>query len=109
MDIGCRIHNIIDDKDITQKELARRLDIPISTLNGYMTGKHQFPPEVIKAVAETLNVTADYLLEIARDPLRPMSLSCMERTLVEGFRTLSKEQKELILKNIHFMQEQNQR
>ena len=109
MDIGSRIRDIIDDRDMKQKELASLLDIPISTLNGYMTGKHQFPPEVIKKVAETLSVTADYLLEITQAPQRPLTLSRGERVLVEDFRTLSREQKELILKNIRFMQEQNQR
>ena len=109
MDIGSRIRDIIDDRDMKQKELASLLDIPISTLNGYMTGKHQFPPEVIKKVAETLSVTADYLLELTQTPQRPLTLSRGERVLVEDFRTLSREQKELILKNIRFMQEQNQR
>lgn len=109
MDIGSRIHNIIDDADITQKELAKRLELPISTLNGYMTGKHQFPPEVVKKVAEILEVTTDYLLGITQEPLRPISLSRVERTMVERFRTLSKDQKELVLQTIRFMQEQNQR
>ena len=109
MNIGQRIHNIIDDRDIKQKVLAKRLGIPLSTLNGYMTGRNQFPCDILPKIARELNVTTDYLLELTDDLDPPFSLSGTERRMVEQFRTLTSEQRELILQNIRLMQEQNRR
>ena len=109
MDIGRQIHNIIDDRDITQTALADMLGIPLSTLNGYMTGRHQFPPELLREISQHLNITADYLLELAKSPTRPPALSKTELSLVEAFRTLSHDQRELLVQISLLLQEQNRR
>lgn len=107
MDISERVRNVISDLDITQTVLSKRLDIPYSTFNGYMRRSNRFPPDVIRAIAEELDITTDYLFELAKYPDRPLELSRTERKLVENFRTLSKQQKELILHDVAFMQAQN--
>ena len=109
MDIGSKVHDIIEDRDIKQKMLAKRLDIPLSTLNGYMTGRHQFPLDVIKRIAEELDITTDYLFGLVKEPYRPIFLTKAEQSTVKALRTLTKEQRELILQDISLMQEQNQR
>ena len=109
MNIGQRIHNIIDDRDIKQKTLAKRLGIPLSTLNGYMTGRNQFPCDILPKIAQELHVTTDYLLELTDHMEPPFSLSGAECRMVEQFRTLTAEQRELIVQNIRLMQEQNRR
>ncbi|MBO5340032.1 MAG: hypothetical protein J6A62_03445 [Oscillospiraceae bacterium] len=40
---------------------------------------------------------------------RPLRLSQSEQRMVSAYRTLSKDQRELIAQNIRFMQEQNQK
>ena len=96
MDVAERIRDIIDDQDMTQKELAMRLDIRYTTLNNYLKKYNRVPLEVLRSIAVELNVTTDYLFDLAKSPERPLSLN-----------SLSKSQKELILQNIIFMQNQN--
>ncbi len=107
MDVAERIRDIIDDQDMTQKELAMRLDIRYTTLNNYLKKYNRVPLEVLRSIAVELNVTTDYLFDLAKSPERPLSLNNTERKLIENFRSLSKSQKELILQNIIFMQNQN--
>ena len=107
MDVAERIRDIIDDQDMTQKELAMRLDIRYTTLNNYLKKYNRVPLEVLRSIAVELNVTTDYLFDLAKSPERPLPLNNTERKLVENFRSLSKPQKELILQNIIFMQNQN--
>ena len=109
MNIADRIHNIIDDQDIKQKALAAKLDIPTSTFNGYMTGRNQFPCDVVLQVAKELNTTTDYLLGATKSPVKPFSLSLTEQQIIRDLRALSPAQRELILNNIQFMLEQNQK
>ena len=49
----------------------------------------------------------DYLVGLTDLPRPPMELSEGEQDMVRRFRTLSREQRELIVKNIAIMQEQN--
>ena len=108
VNISERIHNIIDDRDMKQRTLADRLDIPYSTLSGYMTGSNRFPLDIIVKIANELNVTTDYLLGLVEEPERPLKLSLSEQKMVAAYRTLSRDQRELIAQNILFMQKQNQ-
>ena len=109
MNIGERIHNIIDDREIKQKALANRLDIPVTTFNGYMKGRTQFPCEVVVQVANELNVTTDYLLGTAKYPDKPFPLSASEQKIVQSLRSLTPQQKELIMQTLRLMLEQNQK
>lgn len=109
VNISERIHNIIDDRDMKQRALADKLDIPYSTLSGYMTGSNRFPLDIIVKIARVLNVTTDYLLGLVDEPERPLKLSQSEQKMVAAYRTLSRDQRELIAQNIRFMQEQNQK
>ena len=106
MDVSARIRDIIDDRDMTQKELALRLDIRYTTLNNYLKKYNRVPLEVLRSIAVELNVTTDYLFDLAKSPERSLPLNNTERKLVENFRSLSKPQKELILQNIIFSQTQ---
>lgn len=109
VNISERIHNIIDDRDMKQRTLADKLDIPYSTLSGYMTGSNRFPLDIIVKIAQELNVTSDYLLSLVDEPERPLKLSQSEQRMIAAYRTLSRDQRELIAQNIRFMQEQNQK
>ena len=107
MGIPERLKEYMDDHDMRQKELAGKLDIPLSTLNGYLTGRRQMPHDILRMIAEKLEVTTDYLYGLTDDSQRPFRLSKAERDLIQGFRQLSRDQKELIAQNIRFMQQQN--
>ena len=60
---GDRLKDILEEKEITQKELATILNIAPTTLNGYITNKRQPNLELVKQISEILNVSTDYLLD----------------------------------------------
>jgi len=109
MNLEDRIRDVIGDRDITQAALAQRLDIPYTTLNGYLNRHNRVPLDVIHDIAAELDISTDYLFEFTKDPERPPALSRTERRLVEGFRLLPRQQRELILHMMTFMQEQNRK
>ena len=109
MNIHERLREYLGDRDIHQNELAEALDIPKTTLSGYMTGNRQFPHEVVERIAKELGITTDYLYGLTEDPKPPFPLSRAERGLIETYRTLTREQRELILHTLRLMEEQNTR
>ena len=107
--IGERIHNIIDERRITQTSLADKIGINLSTLNNYMTGRSKFPPEVLKQIAEVLDTSSDYLLGLADTSERPIRLSKTEKLMIKTLRTLYRDQQEAVHNQIQFFQKQNRR
>ena len=109
MNYGARAKNIITDRDIKQKTVAAALGITEGKISCYLNGKNEMPTHVVAGIARYLNVSTDYLLGLTDQPERPMELSEGERKLIAAFRTLSADQREIILENIRLMQRQNQR
>ena len=56
------IHNLREDHDKTQKELADYLNIKQTTYSKYELGKINIPVEVFIKLADFYNVSVDYLL-----------------------------------------------
>jgi len=56
-----------EDHDLTQKEISAKIGISQRSYSYYETGKRMLPPEIIVALAEYYNVSADYILEISDD------------------------------------------
>ncbi len=109
MDYRSKIKALIEDTDTRQKSLAAALGINQSTLSNYVTGRTSMPLDIIAKIAQYFSTTTDYLLGLADDPAPPYPVSTAERELLEQFRTLNKEQKELIAQNVDLMRRQNQR
>ena len=109
MSYEIRAKEWITDHDVKQKKLAETFQITEAMLSNYLTGRNEMPVEILVKLARYFHITVDYLVGLSDEPQPPMRLREGEEKLVEDFRTLSREQKELILKNVHFMQEQNQR
>lgn len=62
MDLGNRIQNLLDEKDVTQRQLAADLHLNPNTVNGYIKNR-RFPDcETIARIAAYLDTTVDYLL-----------------------------------------------
>ena len=109
MGYGTRAKEWITDHDVTQKKLAETFQITEAMLSNYLTGRNEMPVEVLVKLARYFQISVDYLVGLRDDPQPPMVLREGVQKLVEDFRSLSRDQKELILKTIRFMQEQNQR
>jgi len=104
-----RMKTIQTDSDIKIRALAPHLNTNEHTLGSYLNGKRTMPYDVLVQFAQYFHVTTDYLLGLTDDPEPPFPVSTGERRLLEDFRTLSKEQKELIAQNVELMKRQNQR
>lgn len=109
MTVAERAKALQTDSDIKVRALAKMLALDEHTLGSYLNGRRTMPYDVLAAFAKYYGVTTDYLLGLTDDPALPYPVSPAERELVERFRTLNRDQKELIAQNIRLMQQQNQR
>ena len=109
MELQKRIKDLIEDCDLTQKKLAKQLDITESTMSGYMTGLVRMPAWMIEKCALYFEVSTDYLYGMTDVPQPVLELSPVERKLVLDLRTLTRDQRELILRNVAIMREQNEK
>lgn len=84
------------------KEIQTDSDKKVRTLAEYFGvsenchGKRTVPYELLIAFAQYFQVTTDYLFGLAEDPHQPYMVSVDERALLDRFRSLSENQKELI-------------
>ena len=62
MGIGYRLKLRIEELGIKQNELARRLEVSPTTLNGYFTGYREPDIEMIMRLSKELKVSVNYLI-----------------------------------------------
>lgn len=55
---------LIEERNLTQKQIAQDLNIAPSTMGGYVQGMSQPDFETLKRLAEYFDVSSDYLLDI---------------------------------------------
>jgi len=91
--LGEIIRNLLDENDVTQKQLADNLNIGASTLGNYIQNIREPDYNVLKDLADYFDVTTDYLLEHRAK----ISFSAHEDELLRIFRTLSIEQQEFLI------------
>lgn len=67
--IGEKVKKLLQDKDMTQEELARKADIPYATLLKIVNGSVQNPTvNTMQKLAAALDVSVDDLLiELTKD------------------------------------------
>lgn len=101
MSFGDKLMQLLNEKEISQKEFAATLNIAPTTLNGYIKNKRQPDFELVKRIAFVLNVTTDYLLDHNGNGLM---LSVKELSLISKLRELEEGQQNIIydLVNITF-------
>lgn len=57
-----RIRNLREDNDLTQTELAAKLNISQRTYSHYEMGSRKLPLDILVALADYYNCSTDYLL-----------------------------------------------
>lgn len=62
--MGTRILELLKERDMTQRELANRVNISEVQLSRYISGDRDPKPNVIANMATALHTTSDYLLGI---------------------------------------------
>jgi transcriptional regulator with XRE-family HTH domain len=109
MDVARCIRDLMTDRDIKNRTIARELGLKESTLSGYLRGERTTPYDVLVQIADYLNVSTDYLLGRTDIPDVPLRLSDSERRLILDLRTLRPDQKAVAAQTVRFMAEQNRR
>ena len=89
MAFGEKLYELLEDRDISQKEFAKILNIAPTTLNGYIKEKRQPDFELVKKISSVLNVSVDFLIDNSETAF---NITSKELTLIYKLRTLSNEQ-----------------
>ncbi|MBO5522198.1 MAG: helix-turn-helix transcriptional regulator [Roseburia sp.] len=92
MAFGDNLLELLEERDISQKEFASMINIAKTTLNGYIKNKHEPDFKTVRAMASALNVSTDYLLGHPQSSI----LSKQETLLLERLRRMSPEQQSII-------------
>ena len=58
-----RIRALREDRDLTQSDLAKQLNISQRAYSHYETGKRSIPIEILSNIADLYETSTDYLLE----------------------------------------------
>ena len=62
-----RIKELLEDNDLTQKEVAEYLRIKQNTYSQYETGQRQLPLNVLVELAKLYKTSTDYILGITQE------------------------------------------
>lgn len=93
MKFGDRLKVLIEEREITQKELAAQMNIAPSTVSSYVQNTREPDFATLKMLAKFFDVSIDYLLDYSTSH-KP---SRQEDELLRIFRTLTPEQKEICI------------
>lgn len=94
MTFGNKLRNLLDERDISQKQLASELSIAPSTLGNYIQDTREPDFATLKQFANYFGVSLDYLLSFGNTK-SPNAENEVE--LLRIFRCLTKEQQVLYL------------
>lgn len=93
MKFGDKLKLLIDERDMTQKELASKLNIAPSTVSSYVQNTREPDFSTLKQIATYFDVSLDYLLNFKTGNIS----TNQEYELLRIFRCLSAEQKEVCI------------
>lgn len=88
MNFGDNLRTLIEERNLTQKELALHLNIAPSTLSSYVQNTREPDFSTLKSLARYFNVSIDYLLDYALDK----KATNQEKEMLRIFRSLTEEQ-----------------
>lgn len=88
MSFGNNLRTLIEENNLTQKEVAKQLNIAPSTLGSYVQNKREPDFSTLKRLSEYFKVSVDYLLDCGSD----QTTTRQEKEMLRVFRLLSKEQ-----------------
>lgn len=93
MSFGDILRELLNDREITQKQLATNLNIAASTLGNYIQDSREPDFETLKQLADFFDVSIDYLLEHRSKKASTHS----EDELLNIFRAMTTEQQAIYL------------
>ena len=110
MKFGARLENLLEEQNISQKQLSRELHIAPSTLNGYLRRDREPDFTTLIKLARYFHVSTDYLLGVTN--LRNPAVSAdfyndEEGDLVSIYRALNPKEQNYLLQQAHIYYHQD--
>ena len=96
MTFGNRLKNLLDERQVTQKQLAQDLNIASTTVNGYVTDYREPDFATLDLLASYFSVSADYLIGRSEYEEKNKQLNANESEIINLFRILTCEQQEYL-------------
>lgn len=93
MSFGDNLRTLIEERNLTQKELAKRLNIAPSTMGSYVQNTREPDFNTLKLLAKYFDVSTDYLLDYPSNQTK----NHQEDDLLRIFRSLSSTQKDICI------------
>lgn len=87
-----KLRSLIEERGITQKQVATDLNMAPSTMGGYVQGSSEPDFDTLVQLADYFEVSTDYLLSCPTD-----KKSAMEEELLRVYRAMSTEQKHIFI------------
>lgn len=103
MTFGEKLSGILEDRNISQKDFAKKLNIAPSTLNGYIKDRRQPDFETLKNIAFVLNTSIDFLLGYNSD----FDLNADELLFISKIRKMDEKQVEVIYELVNILIKQS--
>lgn len=98
MNMGERIQCLLDEKNMTQRELAQQLHLAPNTVNGYIKNYRSPDCATIVSLASNLDTSSDYLLGLSGSTLPiPTGITPEERRILIWYRHLDDSGKQFFL------------
>ena len=63
-----RIRDLREDHDLTQKQVAKKLNCSQQVYSNYELGQRDIPTDILIKLSSLYNVSTDYILEISNNP-----------------------------------------
>ena len=79
---GARLRKLRKESELTQQQLADKLDVTKASISAYETNAKYPSIEVLIKIANTFNVSADYLLGISQNVQFDNSMLTDEQSLI---------------------------
>lgn len=107
MDFSTRLKELRTDSDMSQGELAKKLNLKTSAVSKYERKLTQPSIDTLITLADIFEVTVDYLIANSniKNPYSTEKITPAEASLIENFRKLSYEDKIRIDERILAMSE----
>jgi len=108
MEFRIRLENLIEEKDVTQKQLSIELHLAPTTLNGYINSSREPDFCTLVRIARYFDVSTDYLLGLCQEkkPV-PSTLNPTEGALIHLYRSLKPDRQELLIEQAKFYKSLN--
>lgn len=97
-ELGKKIVHLLSICNMTQKDLASRLNITEATISRYVSGDRDPKAEVLANIATALHTTSDYLLGIDSDDT--FDVSKVTTIIARNSNQMSEEDKRMLIKAI---------